>query len=88
MGFSWIFEPLYYCLDPAVTPVKGIESPFDYFLLLYYNHWPVSKSRDCYTNLLLRKNIALSFEDIEYKKNYMPDLSGQSKRRYIAREAS
>ena len=22
MGFSWIFEPLYYCLDPAVTIAK------------------------------------------------------------------
>jgi hypothetical protein len=35
--------------------------------------------------LLSRKNIALSFADIEHKETYVPDLSGQSGRRYIIR---
>jgi hypothetical protein len=38
--------------------------------------------------LLLIKIIALNFEDIEHKETYMPDLSGQSGRRYIIRQAS
>jgi hypothetical protein len=33
--------------------------------------------------LLSRKNIALKFKDIERKETFMPDLSGQSGRRYI-----
>jgi hypothetical protein len=32
--------------------------------------------------LLSRKNIALSFEDIEHKETYVPSLSGQSGRRF------
>jgi hypothetical protein len=32
--------------------------------------------------LLSRKNIALKFKDIERKATFMPDLSGQSGRRY------
>jgi hypothetical protein len=43
--------------------------------LLYYNHWPVSKFRDPSIKLLSRKNIVLSFEEIEYKETYVPDLS-------------
>jgi hypothetical protein len=58
-------------------PVGGVESPFGYSPLLYYNHWPISKFRDPSMKLLLRKDKALSFEDIEHKETYVPDLSGQ-----------
>jgi hypothetical protein len=61
-------------------PVSGVKSPFGYSPLLYYNHWPVSKFRDPRMKLLLANNIALSFEDIEHKETYVPDLSGQSGR--------
>jgi hypothetical protein len=69
-------------------PVSGVESPFGYSPLLYYNYWPVSKFRDCSIKLLLRKNIAPKFKDIERKEAIMPDLSGHSGRRYIIRQAS
>jgi hypothetical protein len=38
--------------------------------------------------LLSRKNIVPRFEGIERKETLMPDLSGQSGRRYTIRQAS
>jgi hypothetical protein len=33
--------------------------------------------------LLSRKNITPKFEDTEQKETFMPDLSGESRRRYM-----
>ena len=49
-------------------PIDSVKSPFGCSPLLYHNHWPVSKFWDRSTKLLLRKNIALSFENIEHKE--------------------
>jgi hypothetical protein len=68
-------------------PVNGVKSLFGCFPLLYHNYWPVSKFRDYSTKLLSRKNIAPKFKDREYKAIFMPDLSGQSGRRYTLRQA-
>jgi hypothetical protein len=40
-------------------------------LLTLYDYWPISKFRDSGIKPLLRKNITLSFKDIEYKETYM-----------------
>jgi hypothetical protein len=46
-------------------PKDGVKSRFSYSPLLYNNYWLNSKYWDCNTKLLLRKNIALKFKDIE-----------------------
>ena len=67
-----VVRKYYSCGHVINCPVDGVESPS----ILYYNYWPVSKFRDCSTKLLLRKNIALKFKDLEWKATFMPDLSG------------
>jgi hypothetical protein len=68
-------------------PVNGVKRLFGCFPLLYHNYWPVSKFRDYSTKLLSRKNIAPKFKDTECKTTFIPDLSGQSGRRYTLRQA-
>ena len=56
--------------------VNGVESCFDYSFLLQHNHRPISGFRGYGTKMLLRKNILLSFKNIEYKEICVPSLSG------------
>jgi len=67
----WFIVRKYYNYGYVINcPVDGVESPFGYSPLFYYNYWPVSKFRDCNIKLLLRKNIAPKFKDIERKDLY------------------
>ena len=57
--------------DYAVDyPVESVKSCYGYYPLLYYDY------RGHGTKVLLKKYMTLSFEDLEYKETYMPDLSG------------
>jgi hypothetical protein len=88
ISIQFMVRKYYSCSYIINCPVGGFKSPFGCSPLLYYNHWPISKFRDPSMKLLLRKNIALSFEDMEYKETYVLDLSRQSRRRYIIRQLS
>jgi len=74
---QFLVRKYYDCGHVINYPVDSVEIPFGCSPLLYYNYWPVSKFRDRSTKLLLRKNIASRFKDIERKETYMPSLSGQ-----------
>jgi hypothetical protein len=88
ISIRFVIRKYYGCGHVIDCPVDGVESPVSCSPLLYYNDWPVSKFRDRSTKLLSRKNIAPRFKDIERKETLMPDLSGQSGRMYIIRQAS
>jgi hypothetical protein len=70
-----------YCgCDHAVDHlVNGVKKPLLVFPLLYHDYWPVSKFQGDSTKVLLRKNMFLSFKDMECKENCMPSLSGQTR---------
>ena len=75
-----------YCgCDYAVDHiVDGVKSRFSCSHLLYHEYRPVSKFRANKTKVLLRKNIALSFEDTEQKETCVcrvyPEKGGGTKR--------
>jgi hypothetical protein len=84
----FVVRKYYSCGYVINCPVDSVESPFGCSPLFYYNYWPVSKFRDCSTKLLLEKNITPECKYTKQKETFMPDLSGQSGRRYIIRQAS
>jgi hypothetical protein len=73
----FVARKYYGCGHTIDYPVDGVESRFGCSPLLYYGYWSVFEFRSHDTKILSRKNMALSFEDLEHKETYVPSLSGQ-----------